>query len=106
MPVIREKNVRQTRAHQPLTTKRPRSARQHSERPRSARQHSERPRSVKKLASGVAVFVMLGIYFFWMANEMGAHAISGKTEMAAIFGAILVGVVAALAGGAFMRRHD
>ncbi len=61
---------------------------------------------LRKVAGGVAVFLLLGIYFVWIGSEMGAHATAGSTEMWAIFGGILLGVVAALAGGAMMRRNN
>lgn len=61
--------------------------------------------SIGKIAGGGAVFLILALYFVWIGNEMGSHAASGSFEMWAIFGAILIGVVALVAGGASMRRH-
>jgi hypothetical protein len=61
---------------------------------------------LRKVAGGVIVFLLLGIYFVWIGSEMGAHATAGSTEMWAIFGGIFIGVVAALAGGAMMRRNN
>jgi hypothetical protein len=57
-----------------------------------------------RILGGVGVFVVLALYFVWIGEEMGGHAISGTTEMLAIFGAILLGVVALVAGGALSRK--
>ncbi len=61
--------------------------------------------SMGKIAGGGAVFLALALYFVWIGNEMGSHAVSGSFEMWAIFGAILIGVVALIAGGASIRRR-
>jgi hypothetical protein len=61
--------------------------------------------SMGKIAGGAAVFLVLALYFVWIGNEMGSHAVSGSFEMWAIFGAIFIGVVALIAGGASMRRR-
>ena len=58
-----------------------------------------------KIAGGVCAFLALALYIVWIGSEMGSHAASGTFEMWAIFGAIFIGVVALLAGGASMRRH-
>jgi hypothetical protein len=57
-----------------------------------------------RILGGVGVFVVLALYFVWIGEEMGGHAISGTTEMLAIFGAIVLGVVALLAGGSLGRK--
>ena len=70
---------------------------------------SEQPRRKglwRKVAGGVGVFVVLALYFIWIGTEMGSHAVSGTSEMGAIFGAIFLGVVALIAGGAMMRRNN
>jgi cation transport ATPase len=72
----------------------------------SESQEPEKGERKKGIAGGVAVFVALGIYFVWIGNEMGSHAISGTFEMWAIFGAIFLGVIALVAGGAISRRRD
>jgi pheromone shutdown protein TraB len=61
--------------------------------------------SMGKIVGGGAAFLALALYFVWIGNEMGSHAVSGSFEMWAIFGAIFIGVVAMIAGGASMRRR-
>lgn len=59
-----------------------------------------------QILGGVGVFALLALYFAWIGNEMGSAAISGTTEMAAIFGAIFLGVLALVAGGAISQRRN
>jgi hypothetical protein len=66
----------------------------------------EKRKRVKGLAGGIGIFLILAIYFVWIGSEMGSHAISGTFEMWAIFGAIFLGVLALLAGGAISRRRN
>ena len=61
---------------------------------------------VKGIAGGIGIFLILGLYFVWIGNEMGSHAISGTSEMWAIFGAIFLGVLALVAGGAISRKKQ
>lgn len=67
---------------------------------------SEKKKRTKGVAGGVGIFLILAIYFVWIGNEMGSHAISGTFEMWAIFGAIFLGVAALVAGGAISRKRN
>lgn len=64
----------------------------------------ETRKRAKGIAGGVGIFLVLAIYFAWIGSEMGSHAISGTFEMWAIFGAIFLGVVALVAGGAISQK--
>jgi cobalamin biosynthesis Mg chelatase CobN len=66
----------------------------------------EKRERAKGVAGGVGIFLVLAIYFVWIGSEMGSHAISGTFEMWAIFGAILLGVLALVAGGAMTRTTN
>lgn len=58
----------------------------------------------RKILGPLLVFLLLAGYFVWLGTEMGGATPNGQTEMAAVFGAILVAVLA-LAGGAWAGRH-
>ena len=71
---------------------------------RGVRQRGGRiQRAVRKLGAPVLVFLMLAGYFVWLGTEMGGATPDGQTEMAAVFGAILLAVLA-LVGGAWAGR--
>jgi hypothetical protein len=67
---------------------------------------AEKKNRTKGIAGGVGIFLVLAIYFVWIGNEMGSHALSGTFEMWAIFGAIFLGVAALVAGGAISRKRN
>jgi hypothetical protein len=60
-------------------------------------------RRTRKIAAPLLVFLALAGYFFWLASAMGGATPDGQTEMGAVFGAILLAVLA-LAGGAWLGR--
>ncbi len=67
---------------------------------------AEKRKRFKGIAGGAAVFLLLAIYFVWIGSEMGSAAISGTTEMWAIFGGIFLGVLALVGGGAISRHRN
>jgi hypothetical protein len=70
-----------------------------------AEEKPRRPR--RQLVGYLLAGVVLLIYFFWLDNDMGGATSNGRTELAAVFGAVLLAVLA-LAAGAFLghRRGD
>lgn len=66
----------------------------------------EQPRrsSLKHILGGTLAFVALALYFIWLGKEMGGATPTGGSELAGIFAAILVAVLA-LAGGALLGRN-
>jgi len=44
------------------------------------------------------VGLILVAYFGWLCAEMAGHAVSGGASIAAIFGAVAIGVIAGAAG--------
>jgi hypothetical protein len=64
----------------------------------------KRWRQTARFAGAFVLFLILIVYFVWIASEMGAHTQAGAVEFGAIFGAIFLGVVSLLAGGALGGR--
>ena len=66
----------------------------------------EQPRrsSTKHILGGTLAFVALAVYFIWLGKEMGGATPTGSSELAGIFAAILLAVLA-LAGGALLGRN-
>jgi hypothetical protein len=69
------------------------------------RQTSRSP-SIRKILGGAVAFAALAIYFIWLAKEMGGATPNGTGELAGVFAAILVAVVALVAGALLGGRGD
>jgi hypothetical protein len=81
------------------------ACRQQPEKPAPEEQPNSRSPSIRKILGGVLAFAALAIYVIWLAKEMGGTQ-NGTGELAGVFAAILVALVALVEGAPLGGRGD